>query len=520
MKKNKITSLILASVFLTQAIIPSVVKADDVVSDDYKIIEEKNQDNLKKPKVTEDEKPKEIEDNVKEEKPVQEEKTQPEKEDKSKETQKPIKEEKQPEKIIEQKSHEEQVQEVQVRQNKIDKAIENNTPLYGYFMSQEESVLVKFFEKRKEELKQIKADVNKHSDFNILPELKGIDEEEKKNDLFINYLDGEYDPTKGYENKYTLYDGGFLFPSKNFKLTGLYTKDKPRLVLEVKKGEKLYAPINSKKGIFDKEKRTLELKDGKTKVIITNIEANNYKNIEAGNFIGTAENDKISMYVEKDGKFINPILLVRNKIEEESQGFFGIPQMYQIDKKWGAQPYGSMNISSAACGPSSISMAVSHLTGKLQTPEDLTSVLGGATSPHFINGVGSGFTIFPAAAKHYNLKTDTLGNSVNRVVEELKKGRPVVLSLHSGYFTTGGHFVLATGITKDGKIYVNDPASRLRGEDTYTPEFIASQMQNAFSFYKDNENTYNEEKPKVVKENKVIACKVITEGKKIEAVER
>lgn len=518
MKKNKLASLILASVFLMQTIIPSVVKADDMVikeipstiSGDSKI-EEKKQDNLEEPKVIEEEKSQEVEDNV--ERPKEEV-------EKSKKEETPVvKEEKQPKRIIEQ-SHEEQVQEVQVRQNKIDEAIESNTPLYGYFMSQEESVLVKFFEKRKEQLKQIKNDVNKHSDFNVLPNLKGVVDEEKKNDLFLSYLDGEYDPTKGYENKYTLYDGGFLFPSKNFKLTGLYTKDKPRLVLEVKKGEKLYAPINSEEGIFDKEKRTLELKDGKTKVIITNIEANNYKDIKAGNFIGTAENDKISMYIEKDGKFINPILLVRNKIEEESQGFFGIPQMYQIDKKWGAQPYGSMNISSAACGPSSISMAVSYLTGKLQTPEDLTSVLGGATSPHFINGVGSGFTIFPAAAKHYNLKTDTLGNSVNRVVEELKKGRPVVLSLHSGYFTTGGHFVLATGITKDGKIYVNDPASRLRGEDTYTPEFIASQMQNAFSFYKNEENTYNEEKPKVVNEEKVIACRVITEGEKIEAVEK
>lgn len=267
MKKNKLASLILASVFLMQTIIPSVVKADDMVikeipstiSGDSKI-EEKKQDNLEKPKVIEEEKSQEVEDNV--EKP-KEEVEKPKKEETP-----VVEEEKQPKRIIEQ-SHEEQVQEVQVRQNKIDEAIENNTPLYGYFMSQEESVLVKFFEKRKEQLKQIKNDTNKHSDFNVLPNLKGVEEEEKKNSLFLSYLDGEYDPTKGYENKYTLYDGGFLFPSKNFKLTGLYTKDKPRLVLEVKKGEKLYAPINSEKGIFDKEKRTLELKDGKTKVIIT-----------------------------------------------------------------------------------------------------------------------------------------------------------------------------------------------------------------------------------------------------------
>ena len=70
MKKNKLASLILASVFLMQTITPSVVKADDFVSDDYKIIEEKNQDNLEEPKVIEEEK-QEVEDNVEKEKPVE-----------------------------------------------------------------------------------------------------------------------------------------------------------------------------------------------------------------------------------------------------------------------------------------------------------------------------------------------------------------------------------------------------------------------------------------------------------------
>lgn len=542
MKKNKLASLVLASAILAQTVLPTIASADEELTQaeqPFEVVdsqEENKVEETEKPKdTTTEEKQEGVNENVEQEKPeIKEEEKVPsnnvdkEKEEKptnnNKGKQETVKKEQEvkPKNTTEilNKSHEEQVIEVEERQEEIDSAIENNTPLYGYFMSQEESDLVKFFDSRQEYLENLNAIKNKRSDINIIGGIKGTSEEEQKNKLYEDYLNGKYDPSKGYENRFTIYKDGFLLPVKNFKLTGLYTKDKPRLVFEVKKGDKIYAPINSKESKYDKKKKTLELKDGDTKVILTNIDGNKYKDIKAGNVIGKSTDDYMTMYIEKDGTYINPVLLVRNKIEQENQGFFGIPQMYQLDEKWGANPYGSMNISSAACGPSSISMAISYLTGQIQTPDDLTTVLGGASSPHFIDGVGSSFSIFPAAADYYNLNSDTLGNNVNAVVEELKKGRPVVLSMHEGYFTSGGHFVLATGLTKDGKIYVNDPASRLRGEDTYTPEFIASQMKNAFSFYRNgDENKYNEDKPEKVEDN-LIACEIVGKSTSSQPVEK
>ena len=39
----------------------------------------------------------------------------------------------------------------------------------------------------------------------------------------------------------------------------------------------------------------------------------------------------------------------------------------------------------------------------------------------------------------------------------LSQGKLVVASMGPGTFTRGGHFIVLTGITDDGKIKVNDP---------------------------------------------------------------
>lgn len=41
--------------------------------------------------------------------------------------------------------------------------------------------------------------------------------------------------------------------------------------------------------------------------------------------------------------------------------------------------------------------------------------------------------------------------------EALSQGKLVVASMGPGTFTRGGHFIVLTGITDDGKIKVNDP---------------------------------------------------------------
>jgi hypothetical protein len=43
------------------------------------------------------------------------------------------------------------------------------------------------------------------------------------------------------------------------------------------------------------------------------------------------------------------------------------------------------------------------------------------------------------------------------IVAAMENGHPVICLQRKGIFTSGGHFIVLTGVTEDGKILVNDP---------------------------------------------------------------
>ena len=485
MKGKLIYTLLAASTMVT----PQETVEQPIIEEEQKIIE----DNpiVEEPKIEKDleiKEPEIKETKDKENNKTDKKETEEEVEDK-KQDQKNLEEEEDINNQIPKKTYEEDFQV----QEQIDNAVVNKTPIYTYVTGKGDVEAVKMYSTRKKRFDHLLSIVKEKDNIKELNKI-GNKKEEDKNKFYLDFLKGKYDSSKAYENKYTLYKGGFLLPLKNnHEVSSLYTEKNPRVVFNTKKGETVYSPINADKVIYRNGNLILSDTKNKINVVITNIESHSFIKVNAGDPIGLTKTDNISMYVQKDGDLINPILMIRSEIDRELEGFFGVPHMYQADERWALEPYGSMNLASAACGPSSIAMAVSYLNGDVVTPLNEVNNLGGSSSPHFISGVGSAYTIFNASASTHNIQSRQLGNNVNAVVESLKKGNPVVLSMHKGYFTTAGHFVLATGITKDGKIYVNDPASNLRGEDTYTPEFIASNMKNAFEMYnKDKDNTYKE----------------------------
>ena len=46
---------------------------------------------------------------------------------------------------------------------------------------------------------------------------------------------------------------------------------------------------------------------------------------------------------------------------------------------------------------------------------------------------------------------------LDTVVKALQDGRPVISYQGPGLFTSGGHFIVLTGVDENGKIHVNDP---------------------------------------------------------------
>lgn len=149
----------------------------------------------------------------------------------------------------------------------------------------------------------------------------------------------------------------------------------------------------------------------------------------------------------------------------------------QLDERWSHQMYGkSSTIGAAGCGPTSLAIAVSTLTGKNVDPPAVCawSVANG----HRCEGNGSYHSLIPEGAKHYGLKVEKLGRSSARELEKhLSSGHLVIAIMAKGHFTSSGHFIVLRGVTKNGKVLVADPASYKRSGQEWDMSIILSEAR-------------------------------------------
>lgn len=142
----------------------------------------------------------------------------------------------------------------------------------------------------------------------------------------------------------------------------------------------------------------------------------------------------------------------------------------QFDKRWANVMYGqSSTIGEAGCGPTSMSIVISTLTGEAHDPVELSnwSVAHG----YRCEGNGSYHSLIPAAARSYGLSCE--GDlSAQDIVDALSSGKLVVAIMSEGHFTRGGHFIVLRGVTAEGKILVADPASYKRSDQEWDLSII------------------------------------------------
>lgn len=137
-----------------------------------------------------------------------------------------------------------------------------------------------------------------------------------------------------------------------------------------------------------------------------------------------------------------------------SENKMNIPLYYQYASAWGNRQYGNGNIARNGCAPTCIAMVFSYLKGTAIYPDNIVEF---TKNQYYVNGLGSSWDIFPSCAEHWGIKCNNIGKSASEIAAELEKGNPVILSMGPGIFTNSGHFIVITGITGDGKVYVNDP---------------------------------------------------------------
>lgn len=113
--------------------------------------------------------------------------------------------------------------------------------------------------------------------------------------------------------------------------------------------------------------------------------------------------------------------------------------------------YGEYWISKNGCGITSLAMVASYLSDNEWTPPELCARYGRYSHA---NGTDGMIFINEAAVLGFYFKEKT--HDVFRVQELLKEGYLVVSLQHSGYWTSGGHYIVLEKLNEDGRIQVRD----------------------------------------------------------------
>jgi uncharacterized protein YraI len=193
----------------------------------------------------------------------------------------------------------------------------------------------------------------------------------------------------------------------------------------------------------------------------------------------------------------------------------GLTYYSQIDNRWRNKRYSStgnasQTIGSSGCGPTSASMIVTACKGAI-TP-DVMSDLFVKYGYRSANN-GTYWSAFRAIADEFDIGYSETTN-FQRAIELLRNNNYVVASVGNGLFTTGGHFIVLTGIDGD-TIKIYDPylyagkfeTSTRRGKVTVVGNTVYVSVQNfrnyanakGFFCYKHDENVQeNNVKPVVV----------------------
>jgi len=161
------------------------------------------------------------------------------------------------------------------------------------------------------------------------------------------------------------------------------------------------------------------------------------------------------------------------------------PNYYlQTNKRWSLIRFTSTNnpkqtIGSSGCGITCAAMILSTLLNDTTILPDFVAKLCVDNGYRTVNS-GTDFKFFPFIAKKYNLKLIE-SYKTDDVVKHLQEGALVVCSMTKGYFTQGGHFILAYDV-KDGNIIVHDPNSTVRTKASIST--FKQQCQKYFIFKK------------------------------------
>lgn len=158
----------------------------------------------------------------------------------------------------------------------------------------------------------------------------------------------------------------------------------------------------------------------------------------------------------------------------------GVPVDYQYN--YTTVRYGTnKSVKTSGCGAASASMVVEYYTGNTsQTPDTLFTW---ACNNGWYTGNGLSYAAVKQLCANYGVTLTWVGTQAE-IISALKAGHPIIALMGPGTFTSGGHYIVLSGIkVVDGTTYirVNDPNSSSRTNSYYTLSLIWSEKRTSSS---------------------------------------
>ncbi|MGL5415318.1 MAG: C39 family peptidase [Clostridium sp.] len=250
--------------------------------------------------------------------------------------------------------------------------------------------------------------------------------------------------------------------------------------VQIRKNIKLNT--NIPKSVYDSKERYIEIlrkedSNEKIKTILANL------NLYPEELVKLASYNKEAINFVYDYPFVheyyqNTKINIDNLYEKGK-----IPLFIQWDEKWGYDKYGNNYIAVNGCGPTALAMVLVGLTGDTNINPKVIADYA-MSNGFYVNGEGSKWSMMTDIPSHYGVKAEEVPLSRKVIEEDLKNGTPIIDCVGPGVFTKTGHFIVLTGITKDGKVIVNDPDSIVKSKETWSLDIFMKESRGLWAFKK------------------------------------
>ena len=157
-----------------------------------------------------------------------------------------------------------------------------------------------------------------------------------------------------------------------------------------------------------------------------------------------------------------------------------MPYLYQTDPLWANKPYAGSNIRIAGCGPTSLSMVYTYLTGK--TDLDPVAMASFADEHNFAPTGATEWRFMTDGAAAIGLRSTPVAPSRASIASALNAGMPIICCLTPGDFTAAGHFLVIKGMDSRGMVEIHDPNSPYNSAKRWPISQVLPQIEALWAF--------------------------------------